>query len=118
MTFNCVLDLSGLDKELKKRGLEPGGIAQKFLDSEVIRLSDPYCPFRIGTLKNSAPINTVIGMGEVVYATPYARRLWYHPEYNFNGAPMRGAYWAQRMWADHGNQITKGTAQIAGATAK
>lgn len=52
------------------------------------------------------------------YATPYIRAIWSHPEWNFNGAPMRGAYWAQRSWADHGDEIIRGAAQIAGGHAE
>ena len=52
------------------------------------------------------------------YATPYIRYIWSHPEWNFNGAPMRGAYWAQRSWADNGDDIVRGAAQIAGGHAE
>lgn len=116
--FDCELDLSGLTDLLRERGLEPGGAVQAFVDSEIIRLADPYVPFRTGALKDSALTNTVIGQGEIVYATPYARRMYYHPEYNFNGAPMRGAYWADRMWADHGEDIVRGAATLAGGQAE
>ena len=107
--FDCELDLSGLTDLLRERGLEPGGAVQAFVDSEIIRL---------GALKDSALTNTVIGQGEIVYATPYARRMYHHPEYNFNGAPMRGAHWVERMWADLGDEIIKSVAEKAGGTAK
>jgi len=51
-------------------------------------------------------------------ATPYIQAIWSHPEWNFNGAPMRGAYWAQRSWADYGDEIIRGAAQIAGGHAE
>ena len=111
------VDLSGLDEELQQRlGLMSD--AQKFVDSEFIRLTDPYVPFRTGATKDSALTNTVIGTGLITYATPYVRRIWSHPEFNFNGAPMRGAYWAQRSWADNGDDIVRGAAQIAGGHAE
>lgn len=116
--FDCELDLSGLTDLLRERGLEPGGAVQAFVDSEIIRLADPYVPFRTGALKDSALTNTVIGQGEIVYATPYAKRMYYHPEYDFNGAPMRGAHWVERMWADLGDEIIKSVAEKAGGTAK
>lgn len=116
--YDYELDLSGLRDILKERGLEPGGAVQAFVDSEIIRLADPYVPFRTGALKDSAILNTVIGQGEIVYATPYAKRLYYHPEYNFNDAPMRGAHWGERMWADYGDEIIQGAAKMAGGTAK
>lgn len=116
--YDYELDLSGLRDILKERGLKPGGAVQAFVDSEIIRLADPYVPFRTGALKDSALISTVIGQGEIVYATPYAKRMYYHPEYDFNGAPMRGAHWVERMWADRGDEIIKSVAEKAGGTAK
>ena len=116
--FDCELDLSGLTDLLRERGLEPGGAVQVYLDNAIIQLAEPYVPFRMGALRESAELNTVIGQGEIVYATPYAKRMYYHPEYDFNGAPMRGAHWVERMWADLGNEIIKSVAEKAGGTAK
>lgn len=104
-----------IKKSIAKRGLEVGGMVQKYIDSEVLRLSDPYVPMDTGQLKQSGTRHTRIGSGEVVYKTPYARRMYYNPGYKFQGAPMRGAYWFDRMKADHKEQILRGAAQIAGA---
>ena len=41
--------------------------AQKLVDSEVLRRSDPYVPFRSGILKKSGIAGTVIGSGEIKY---------------------------------------------------
>ena len=54
----------------------------------------------------------------LTYATPYVRYIWKHPEWHFNGAPKRGALWAQRSWADNGDDIVRGAAQIAGGHAE
>lgn len=88
--------------------------AQKFVDSEVLRLSDKYVPMDKGTLKGSGTRHTRIGAGEVVYRTPYAKRLYYNPQYNFQGAPTRGGYWFERMKNDSKAQILKGAARITG----
>ena len=111
--LKVTVGLSGLDTELQRR-IGPMSEAQKFIDSEFIRLTDPYVPFRTGAAKDSALSNTVLGTGLITYATPYIRRIWSHPEWNFNGAPMRGAYWAQRSWTDHSSEILAGAAKIAG----
>ena len=58
-----------------------------------------YVPHDQGLLESSADINTILGSGEIIYRTPYARRLHYNPQYNFQGAPTRGGRWAER-WAD------------------
>ena len=115
--FDVKLDLSGLDNALEQRGMEPGGEVQRFVDSEVIRLCDPYVPMDTGTLKTSASVATDIGSGEVVYETPYARTMYYNPDLNFQGkdfTPGRGAFWAERMAADHLQDIVDGAAKIAG----
>lgn len=145
--YNARLDLDGLQDALEARGLKPGGKVQKFIDSEVIRLCDPKVPFATGVLKHSAITASVIGQGMVVYATPYARYLYYgqvygpniplyeagelagfwsppgkkkHPtgrKLTYNGAPERGALWFERMKAERGDDIIRGAAALAGGRA-
>lgn len=145
--YDARLDLDGLQDALEARGLKPGGKVQKFIDSEVIRLCDPKVPFATGVLKHSAITASVIGQGMVVYATPYARYLYYgqvygpnipryeagelagfwsppgkkkHPtgrKLTYNGAPERGAFWFERMKAERGDDIIRGAAALAGGRA-
>lgn len=145
--YDARLDLDGLQDALEARGLKPGGKVQKFIDSEVIRLCDPKVPFATGVLKHSAITASVIGQGMVVYATPYARYLYYgqvygpnipryeagelagfwsppgkkkHPtgrKLTYNGAPERGAFWFERMKAERGDDIIQGAAALAGGRA-
>lgn len=145
--YDARLDLDGLQDALEARGLKPGGKVQKFIDSEVIRLCDPKVPFATGVLKHSAITASVIGQGMVVYATPYARYLYYgqvygpnipryeagelagfwsppgkkkHPtgrKLTYNGAPERGAFWFERMKAESGDDIIQGAAALAGGRA-
>lgn len=104
---------------LRERGLQNNASVQKYIDSEVLRLCNPKVPFRSGDLARSGVINTKIGSGEVRYSTPYARRMYYHPEYSFTGAPERGAYWFERMKKNGGKEeILKGAAKIAGGSAE
>lgn len=86
--------------------------AQRFVDSECMRLMDPYTPFRDGALK-SAP-NIQSGGGKIVQQTPYAKR-WYYEPANFNGAPRRGNKWFERMKENHKKDILTGAAKIIGA---
>ena len=99
---------------LSERGLDTGGRVQEFIDSECLRLSEGKVPKDTGALIQSGIINTKIGSGEVKWSTPYARRLYYHPEYNFQQSPERGAYWFERMKQQHKNAILSGAAKIAG----
>lgn len=103
------------DAVMKKLGLEEGGKAQQIVDNSFINIVDDYVPFDVagiykatappGNLKDSVYRGTVIGSGEIIYNTVYARNLYYHPEFVFQGAPQRGAYWADRAMQDGGKQI-------------
>ncbi len=84
-------------------GLAPGGRVQTMLNNEILRISDPFVPFDTGNLKNKGaiePSNTAIS-----YDTPYARRMWYGDNFNFQGAPIRGSRWVERAWAIDGNEV-------------
>ncbi len=101
--------------------------AQQFVDSEILRLSDPYTPMQSGMLKTSSILGTAVGSGEVVWNAPYARYLYYGKvmvgrapktvtdrDLTFHGAPKRGAFWFERMKRDKGQQILNKAARIAG----
>ncbi len=73
--FDAKVTFTGAEAVLIKCGLEPGGKAQRFFSSEVMRISNPYLPFRTGVLQASARL-TDAGDG-IIYNTPYARYHWY-----------------------------------------
>lgn len=54
------------------------------LDSQVQKDSNFYAPRYRGDLQDSSVIHSRLGSGEVVWRTPYARRLYYNPQYNFS----------------------------------
>ncbi len=91
---------------LSSRGLDNYGEAQKKLDSEVLRYSEPYVPFRTGSLKNSGISGTHIGSGEVVYNAPYAKDQYYFGRFA-KGSSLRGRYWIERMKADHIEELRR-----------
>ena len=112
------------------------------MDEAVIRYCDPKVPFCTGTLKHSAITASAIGDGMIVYATPYARYLYYGEVYGpnipifeggelagfrspphkyptgrpltYNGAPERGAYWFERAMAEHKDDVIREAAALAG----
>lgn len=129
------VELNSAEQIIKERGLEKGGRAQKFLDSEIMRLADPYVPMRVGVLKKG--IGTVVGSGEIVYDTPYARYQYYgkvmvgyksrsawaradeykvltNADITYSGAPQRGKLWIPRMVADKGAALTRAFAAFIG----
>ncbi|WP_201750549.1 minor capsid protein [Senegalia massiliensis] len=113
--FDSKVQMAALNVLLIGRGLEARGRVQRYVDSEVLKLTDKYVPFRDGKLKESGTRNTKIGSGEVVYRTPYARRMYYNPQFNFSGAPLRGAYFFERSKIDNKKTILNGAIDIAGA---
>ena len=105
------------DKVLRDHGLDTEGKVQQFIDSECLRLCDSKIPKDTGALIQSGILNTNIGSGEVKWSTPYARRMYYHPEYSFQEGPERGAYWFERMKQQHKSKILEGAAKLAGGKA-
>lgn len=128
---------------ISERGLNCGGKTQKFIDSECIRRMGPYTPMLNSPLMKSATIGTKIGSGIIKQNTPYARYQYYGKlmvssitgssyakagekkvltdtdlKYNKSRHPKAGAFWFERMKADHKNQILLGAAKISGGKAK
>ena len=117
MRISTRIELHSVEQIIAERGLNKGGPVQQFIDSEVLRLCDPYVPRDTGALIKSGIINTVIGSGTVIWSTPYARR-WYYTPANFQGAPKRGNYWFELMKNEGGRlAILQGAAAIAGGRA-
>lgn len=123
--------LDPIPEILTRRGFEPYGKVQKYIDSEVLRLSSPYVPLLTGALEKSGTLCTDIGSGEVIWNTPYARYQYYErvmvgspPKQvtniplKYHGGGLRGGFWFERMKANHKSEIIAGAAKIAGGAAK
>lgn len=69
--------------------------AQMKLDAQVLADSNYYVPLKTSTLQKSAIINTVIGSGEIVWRTDYARRQYYGVNFDHSksGNPNACAKW-------------------------
>ena len=80
---------------------------QMIVDSEVLRYCAPLTPFRTGSLTRSGTIGTVIGSGNVQYATPYARFQYYQTAQTRSYDSRRGAKWFERMKTAHKKDIQK-----------
>lgn len=113
--FRISVKMNNANKIIKDHGLDENGSITKFLRDEVDRYSEPYIPFKKGTLKNnkSYPNNH-----SIKYNEPYARYQYYgkvmigsppkkvsNKNLKYNGAPKRGARWNTRMWSDRGKEI-------------
>lgn len=90
--------------QLKKRGLAARKEAQFALDEDVLgRINSNYLPFRDGILAASGISSSRIGEGQIIWSTPYARRHYYNPQYNFDTTKnsQAGGMWFERAKAAH-----------------
>lgn len=91
-------------------------LAQKFVDSEVLRYSERFTPLRTGTLIKSADLGTHIGSGLVQWIAPYAKAQYYSPRKpGSTTGPLRGPKWFERMKEIHGRTIIVGARKLAGS---
>jgi len=91
--------------------------AQKFIDSEVLRYSEPFIPLLTGTLIKTGILGTVIGSGTVSWIAPYAKKQYYRGRRpgTQQAGPLRGRFWFERMKAVRGQTIITGAKKIAGS---
>ena len=96
MKFDFKLDLKGVNPEKIHS-------TQMYVDSEVLRRSDPLVPFQTGSLKRSGITGTRIGTGVVKYTAPYAKRQYFAGK----SSSQRERLWVRRMWTSQGKDIVK-----------
>lgn len=117
MSIKVKVDISQAEI-LKRFGLGGSNKVQKYIASEVKRLSDPYVPMQRGALKNNATI--AADGSQLVYTQPYAHYQYYGqvmagraPKHytgdalTYHGGPMRGPQWVKRMLADKSQDLEK-----------
>jgi hypothetical protein len=86
---------------------------QRYVDSEVLRLCEPYTPLLTGMLIMSSILGTFIGSGKVRWIAPYARPQYYAKRKPGSvTGPLRGPQWFERMKANHGQGILAGARAI------
>ena len=91
-------------------------VAQRFIDSEVLRQSEPFTPLLTSMLIKTGILGTEVGSGTVSWIAPYARFQYYRgrrPGESKTG-PLRGRYWFERMKAVRGREITAGAKKLVG----
>lgn len=90
-------------------------VGQRFIDSETIRLMQPYTPLRTAALIRSATFGTVIGSGRINQTVPYATWQYYRTDTTRSYDPRRGAQWFERMKIDHKDYLLREAARRTGA---
>lgn len=101
MKWNFKLKLNGVNPEKIHR-------TQVYIDSEIIKRSDPYVPKKTGSLKRSGITGTRVGTGVIKYTAPYAKRQYFAGK----ASGQRGRKWVKRMWLSQGKDIIKNANKI------
>lgn len=104
ITLNVKINLPN-GKNFKKDKIKE---AQKYIDRQIIRLSDPYTPKDTGTLISSVTLGTVIGSGKLIWNCPYSKTQY---KYGVSRG-LRGKKWVLRMWEDKKKFILQGANNI------
>lgn len=87
--------------------------AQRFLDSEILRLDSAYIPLQSSMLEKSGILGTEVGSGCVQYIAPYAKKQYYDTADSRSYDPLRGGHWFERMKAEHGQVLIEETKRRA-----
>lgn len=72
-----------IDTGLKRRVGNYNNKKQYVLDNQILKDSNYYIPMDEGELMRSGIRTSILGSGRIQWVTPYARRLYYNPQYNF-----------------------------------
>lgn len=96
--MNVTSDFSGIRDRLERSKR----LSRIALTEQVVKDSNYYIPKDIGNLEGSSLANSDYEAGEAVWATPYARRLYYNPQFNFSTDvnPNAGGLWFERAKAE------------------
>lgn len=86
--------------------------AQVILDEQVLKDSNRFIPLDTGELMRSGLRASRIGEGSIVWDTPYARRLYFNPQYNFSrdSNPLAQGLWfeaAKSRYQSHWVELTR-----------
>lgn len=126
--FHSEIKLDKIDMVLKHHGLNDGGELQTLFTNEVIKKADPYVPMDIsgggGMLKNN--ITMFPEKDGYAHNSIYSQFHWYgkvmrdengrayygkapkfvtEEDMQYQGAPIRGSHWVDRMWVNEGQNI-------------
>ena len=70
MKWKYKININGVNPEKIHR-------TQMYIDSEIIKRSEPYVPLKTGSLKRSGITGTRVGTGVIKYTAPYAKRQYF-----------------------------------------
>lgn len=113
---NVQVQLNDIAANIEKRRQK----AQVVLDQQILKDSNNYAPMDTGELVRSAIRSSRIGQGQIIYDTPYSRRLYYNPQYNFSRDvnPRAQGLWFEAAKAAHLQEWLSIVAKEMGGKAK
>jgi hypothetical protein len=82
MEFQVKINID--ESKLKHKQESAREMAQYALDNQVLKDSNFFIPKREHYLEASGEMHSRLGDGHIEWKTPYARRLYYNPQYNFS----------------------------------
>lgn len=96
---NVQVDTAAIESKVMKATEK----AQFALDEQVLKDSNFYAPEDTGELMRSGVRFSRIGEGIIEWSTPYSRRLYYNPQYNFSldTNPNARGMWFEFAKAQH-----------------
>ena len=94
--------------------------AQAVLDQQILKDSNNYAPMDTTELVRSGIRMSMIGQGQIIWDTPYARHLYYNPQYNFSKDvnPQAQGLWFEAAKAAHLPEWVGITAREMGGRAR
>ena len=92
--FNC--------EDIIRRFEERNSLAVAALCQQILKDSNFYCPLDQGTLQASALISSDSDRGIISWETPYAAKLYYGIDFNFDVSSNPNA---QAMWFHKGKDV-------------
>jgi Minor capsid protein len=112
LKLNVQMDLQSFKG--KQQGAKDA--AQMQLDQDILKSSNYFIPSDTLELMRSSLRFSEIGSGLLIWNTPYARRLYYNPQYNFSkdvNPNARGMWFEEAKAMDKADWITNIQAEYA-----
>lgn len=111
-------DGADIDMSIKFDGHEKLGKrfskAQMFLDSQVLKDTEPFVPKDKNILIASGVTHTDYGSGEVKWKTPYAEKQYYETRPTRPYDAQRGSKWFERSKAMYAKQWAEQAGKVIG----
>lgn len=96
--------------------------SQNYIDAQCVQKMTPYVPVGRSEFKNSGRLSEsakIISPGKIVYTAPFAKSDYYSTVTHKNGGnPNAQRLWFELMKKQHGSEILRGAAKIAGGKPK